>query len=83
MLTAEERVDQAIAKVKKGQKFTAQQEEWLQYVRDHLLRNLVIEHQDFNYIPFSRHGGWQVANKVFEGKLEPLLETINLEMVTI
>ena len=83
LLTAEERVDQAIAKVKKGQKFTLQQEEWIQYVRDHLLRNLVIEHQDFNYIPFSRHGGWQVANKAFDGKLEPLLETINVEMVTI
>jgi len=83
LLTAEERVDQAIAKVKKGRKFTSGQEEWLQYIRDHLLRNLVIEHQDFNYIPFSRHGGWQVANQVFEGKLQPLLETINVEMVTI
>src|SRR2546422_1568310 len=83
LLTAAERVDQAITKVKKGRNFTTGQEEWLQYIRDHLLRNLVIEHEDFNYIPFSRHGGWQVANKVFEGKLEPLLETINVEMVTI
>jgi type I restriction enzyme R subunit len=83
LLTAEERVDQAIGKAKEGRKFTPGQAEWLQYIRDHLLRNLVIEHQDFNYIPFSRHGGWQVANKVFEGKLEPLLETINVKMVTI
>jgi type I restriction enzyme R subunit len=83
LLTAEERVDQAIAKVKKEGRFTSRQEKWLQYIRDHLLRNLVIEHQDFNYIPFSRHGGWHVANKEFEGKLEPLLESINVEMVTI
>jgi type I restriction enzyme R subunit len=83
LLTAEERVDQAIAKVKKGREFTTGQEEWLQYIRDHLLRNLVIEHDDFNHIPFSRHGGWQVANKVFEGRLGPILETINVEMVTI
>ncbi len=83
LLTAESRVDQAIARMKNNQQFTPKQEEWLQYVRDHLLRNLVIERQDFNYIPFSRHGGWQVAEKVFEGKLEPLLETINVEMVTI
>jgi len=83
LLTAEERVDRAIAKVKTGRKLTTGQEEWLKYIRDHLLRNLVIEHEDFNYIPFSRHGGWQVADKVFEGKLEPLLETINVEMMTI
>ena len=83
LLSAEARVDQAIAKIKTGRKFTAEQEEWLQYIRDHLVRNLVIEHADFDYIPFSRHGGWQVANKVFQGKLELLLETINVEMVTI
>jgi type I restriction enzyme R subunit len=83
LLTAEARVDQAIAKVKGGGRLTLQQEEWLQYIRDHLLRNLVIEHEDFSYIPFSRHGGWQVANKVFEGKLEPLLQAINVEMTTI
>ncbi len=82
LLTAEDRVDRAIAKVKTRRKFSTGQEEWLQYIRDHLLRNLVIEHEDFNYIPFSRHGGWQAADKVFEGKLEPLLETINVEMVT-
>jgi len=69
--------------VKTGRKFTTRQEEWLQYIRDHLVRNLVIEHDDFNYIPFSRHGGWQVADKIFEGQLEPLLQTINVEMVTI
>src|SRR5207249_5977317 len=50
LLTEEERVDKAIAKTKAGRKFTTRQEEWLKYIRDHLLRNLVIEHGDFNYI---------------------------------
>jgi type I restriction enzyme R subunit len=46
------------------------------------MRNLVIDQPDFKYIPFSRHGGWEKANQVFEGKLAPLLETINVAMVT-
>ena len=83
LLTAEERVDQVFARVKKGRQFTTAQKEWLQYIRDHLLKNCVIDQDDFNRIPFSRHGGWHVADKVFEGKLEPLLETINVGMVTI
>lgn len=83
LLSADESVDRAIEKVKEGKKFTPEQEQWLQYIRDHLVRNMVIERQDFSYIPFSRHGGWMKANQVFQGKLEPLLKTINVEMVTI
>ena len=82
LLSADERVDRAIARVKGGRKFSPEQEQWLQYIRDHLVRNLVIEQPDFKFIPFSRHGGWEKANLVFEGKLSPLLETINVAMVT-
>jgi len=82
LLSAEERVNKAITKVTQGRQLTAEQQKWLQYIRDHLLRNLVIEQPDFRYIPFSRHGGWEKANQVFEGKLVPLLETINVAMVT-
>jgi type I restriction enzyme R subunit len=82
LLSADERVDRAIARVKEGRKFSPEQVQWLQYIRDHLVRNLVIDQPDFKYIPFSRHGGWEKANLVFEGKLTPLLETINVAMVT-
>lgn len=82
LLSAEERIDLALNRVKEGKKFTPQQEEWLQYIRDHLVRNLVVERPDFIYIPFSRHGGWASANEVFQGKLESLLEEINVEVLT-
>jgi type I restriction enzyme R subunit len=82
LLSADQRVDHAITKVKEGRKFTPEQEQWLQYIRDHLVRNLVIDQPDFKYIPFSRHGGWEKANLVFEGKLAPLLETINVAMMS-
>lgn len=82
LMSAEDRVERALAKVKEGRKFTPEQEKWLQYIHDHLLRNLVIEQPDFRLIPFSRHGGWQKADEVFEGKLTPLLQRINVAMVT-
>ena len=83
LLSAEERVDLALASVKQGRKFNTEQEQWLQYIHDHLLRNLVIEETDFKFIPFSRHGGWQKADQVFEGGLAPLLDTINVAVVTL
>lgn len=82
LLSAEQRVDRAMFKVKEGRKFRPEQEQWLQYIRDHLVRNLVVDEPDFKFIPFSRHGGWEKANLVFDGKLAPLLETINVAMVT-
>jgi type I restriction enzyme R subunit len=82
LLSAEQRVDRAMSKVKEGRRFTPEQEQWLQYIRDHLVRNLVVDEPDFKFIPFSRHGGWEKANLVFDGKLAPLLETINVAMVT-
>jgi type I restriction enzyme, R subunit len=83
LLSAEERVDRALNKVKEGKQFTPQQEQWLQYIRDHLVRNLVVDKPDFSYIPFSRHGGWMKASQVFQGTLEPLLEAINVEVLTV
>ena len=82
LLSAEQRVDRAMSKVKESRKFTPKQENWLQYIGDHLVRNLVVDEPDFKFIPFSRHGGWEKANLVFGGKLAPLLETINVAMVT-
>jgi type I restriction enzyme R subunit len=83
LFSAEQRVDRAMCKVKEGRIFTSEQDNWLQYIRDHLVRNLVVDEPDFKFIPFSRHGGWDKANVVFEGRLAPLLETINVTMVTI
>jgi type I restriction enzyme R subunit len=71
-----------MSKVKESGKFTPEQENWLQYIPDHLARNLVVDEPDSKFIPFSRHGGWEKANPIFGGELVPLLETINVAMVT-
>jgi type I restriction enzyme R subunit len=75
-------VDKAMAHVMEGKTFTTVEQGWLQLIRAHLVNNILIEEPDFSLIPFSRHGGWTIANQVFEGKLAPLLREINLAMVT-
>lgn len=78
LLDAPERVDRALLRIREGKTFTPEQEKWLELIRDHL----VVEEADFKLIPFSRHGGWNKANKVFDGKLKEVLEEINVRMTS-
>jgi type I restriction enzyme R subunit len=78
LLTAEERVDAALAEVVGGRDFDEDQELWLSRIRSHLVQNLSVDEDDFNVVPlFSHHGGWGRAKKVFGPALEPLLKDIN------
>ena len=80
LLTAQERVGRAMARVRAGRTFTPEQENWLELIQSHLIENLVIEKADFSTIPFSRRGAWGPANRVFEDRLEELLNQINEAM---
>ena len=78
ILTAQERVDKALEKVKAGKSFNQDQLNWLGLIREHLIKNLTIEVDDFESAPiFERQGGKVKANKIFEDKLESLISEIN------
>ena len=81
LTTAAERVDRAFAKIRQGQKFTEEQEKWLDRIRAHLTENLSIDRDDFEAIPvLAAAGGWKPADRAFEGKLEGLLKALNEAM---
>jgi type I restriction enzyme R subunit len=78
LLTAAERVGKAFDKLAAGKTFTAVQQAWLDRIRGHLVANLTIEQGDFDAIPvLSDPGGWGAANRVFDGKLEELVQALN------
>ena len=82
LLTAEERVDDALARVVADRNFTAEQETWLGFIRQHLIANLSIDQQDFDLVPvLSQRGGWGRANRVFAGDLSALIDRLNEELV--
>lgn len=75
--SAIERVDRALATVRAGKSFSAEQEQWLGYIREHLSQNLTLESDDFDYAPiFESKGGLGKAKKVFAG-LDELIQNIN------
>jgi type I restriction enzyme R subunit len=78
LLTAEERVKIAFDRVTVGKHFTPDQHLWLDRIRSHLIANLSIDKEDFESIPvFSDYGGWNKANRVFEGQLSTLILEFN------
>jgi type I restriction enzyme R subunit len=60
-----------------GSKFTPEQRQWLELIRDHIASSLAIETDDFEYAPFAQHGGLGKAYQVFGQGLTPLLNELN------
>jgi type I restriction enzyme R subunit len=78
--TAQERVNRAIQAVIQDMAvdLTPEQEAWLDYIREHLVQNLSLDLEDFDYAPvFERYGGRGKANKVFAGRLSQLVQSLN------
>jgi type I restriction enzyme R subunit len=81
LLTREERVDAAIERCTSTTVLTDQQMQWLARIRDHLIVNLSVDHDDIAELPiFTRIGGWRRANEAFGGNLEDLLAELNESM---
>jgi len=78
LLTAEERVNQALKQVSAKNQFTPQQEKWLDMIRQHLIGNLSIGQDDFNLVVIQNAGGtWSRVNRDFGGKLPDVIQQIN------
>ncbi len=58
-------------------RFTDEQRQWLEAIRDHIAASLTIGVDDFEYVPFVQRGGFGKANQVFGKDLAPLLEELN------
>ncbi|MCP5522979.1 MAG: DEAD/DEAH box helicase family protein [Verrucomicrobiales bacterium] len=66
LLTAEQRVDQALDAFLNAHQFTTEQMRWLSLVREHLVKNLSMNEEDFDLTPLlEMRGGRAKAKKVF------------------
>ena len=66
LLTAEERVNRAVDKFLTTHKLTPEQMQWLSLVREHLVKNLSMDEEDFDLTPLlNMRGGKAKARKVF------------------
>ena len=60
-----------------GRKFTPEQLEWLQMIREHIANALTIEMEDFENVPFYEKGGAFKVYQLFGTELSTILEELN------
>jgi type I restriction enzyme R subunit len=78
LYTAEERIHRVLDRMTLSSSLTADQQQWLDKIREHLIANLSISKDDFDIIPiFANEGGWGRANRVFNGELPVLIRQWN------
>lgn len=79
--TAEERVSKAMERITAGKSFNNEQQKWLGLIKEHLIKNLTLDEDDFRQMPvFTRNGGLGKVQQIFGGGLKLLLEEINYQM---
>jgi type I restriction enzyme, R subunit len=61
--------------------FGDEQLQWLHQIAEHIATSLEITTDDFDYIPFSEHGGLGRAYQIFGNKLPEILNELNERLV--
>lgn len=64
-----------------GKAFSAEQQQWLEMIRDHIAASLGIEIDDFDLSPFSQQGGLGRVHQLFGAELTKVIEELNRELV--
>ncbi len=79
LLTAESRVNKAFEHIRYDRQFTPEQEKWLELIRRHMVANLLLEKDDFDFHPiFSREGmSYNRLNQIFNGELDSIINELN------
>lgn len=78
LLTAEERVNRATDKFINTHKLASEQMQWLSLVREHLVKNLSMDEEDFDLTPLlNMRGGRARARLVFQNSLQTLIAELN------
>ncbi len=77
LLSHEERVKNALAKVRRLRDWNKIQLGWLERIEKQLLLESVVDREAFNSGAFKSHGGFAKLDKIFAGELETVLEQIN------
>jgi len=83
-MTAETRVGRAFDRIRQHRTFTTDQEKWIDLIRQHMMANLLLEKDDFDFLPiFTREGvDYNRLNQIFDGELDTIISELNEAVIT-
>ncbi|MFB3386653.1 type I restriction-modification system endonuclease [Flavobacterium sp. LAR06] len=82
LISHEDRIKNAVTKVKNSRSWNATQIKWLDRFEKQLLVETVLTKADLDTKPFSDEGGFTRLNKIFENDLENILVVLNENLYT-
>lgn len=82
LITPEERVKKAIAKLRAKNSWNKVQQKWIDRFEKQLLAETVLTAKDFDLKPFVDEGGFKKLDKIFNHELESLIAEMNHELYT-
>lgn len=77
LMSYEQRVDRAIAKILASRAWTVPQRKWLEQIAKQLKVETIVDSEAFDKGEFKAQGGFTRINKAFDGRLEEILTQIN------
>lgn len=77
LLSHEERIKNAVVRLKKNHKFSKQEINWLDNIEKFLITETVLNEETFNLGAFRDKGGYIRADKIFNGKLKEIIIELN------
>lgn len=63
-----------------GKKFSEEQMQWLQMIRDHIINSFHLERDDLEMAPFDSQGGLGKMHQLFGADMDDLIDEINQEL---
>ncbi len=82
LISSEDRVKGAIAKVMEMHPWNTIQQKWIGRFEAQLIKETILTREDLDKEPFSTDGGFQRLNKIFNYELDRVLQTINEYLFT-
>ena len=77
LISHEERIKNAVNKLKQKHTFNKMELDWLGRIENHLLHESVLAADSFETGAFQSKGGYKVINKIFGNKLEQIIAELN------
>lgn len=80
LVTPQQRVQNAITKIKSSKNWNVHQLKWIERFEKHLIAETVMTKKDLDLKPFLDDGGFTKINKIFNNELEELIIELNNDL---
>ncbi|MED1876058.1 type I restriction-modification system endonuclease [Brevibacillus borstelensis] len=83
LISREERIQNAMKKIYEMKVWPKVQKDWLKRIEKQLLQETILDpnpEKAFDVEPFKSKGGYKQLNKIFDGQLDQIVDTINVAL---